>query len=299
MRMQAILHRLEAALVWAGLAGLRALGPVAGSALAGRAARAIGPLLPVSRIADANLRLALPQLDAGARRRVVRGVWENLGCTIGELANLDRLRRSAAGPGWELVGEGHLLAVKAAGVPAIVVAGHLANWEMLTPMGAQIGMRVGGFYRAAGNPHVDRLVNRLRRMAAGDGVPMFAKGGEGGRAALAHLKAGGLLGIMADQKQNDGIAAPLFGHPAMTSAAAAAFALRFRCPVLPMHCERIGPARLRIVCEAPLPLPDSGDRGADILALTTAINRRLEGWIGARPDSWLWLHRRWPKETYR
>jgi len=25
-----------------------------------------------------------------------------------------------------------------------------------------------------------------------------------------------------------------------------------------------------------------------------AVNRQLEGWIAARPEQWLWLHRRWP-----
>jgi KDO2-lipid IV(A) lauroyltransferase len=299
MTVQAVLHRLEAALVWGGLAGLRALGPVAASRAAGAVARLVGPLLPVSRIAEANLRLALPMLDAVARRRVVRGVWENLGCTVGELANLDRLRQTGAGPGWEIVGAAHLTAVRAPGAAAIAVSAHVGNWELLTPAAAQLGLRVGGFYRAAANPLVDRLVNRLRLRACGAGVPLFAKGAEGARGAFAHLRGGNLLGILADQKQNDGVAATLFGHRAMTSAAAAAFALRVRCPVLPIHCERIGPARLRIVVEPPLPLPDSGDRNADILALTESINRKLEEWVGARPESWLWLHRRWPKETYR
>lgn len=294
-----VLHRLEAALVGAGLAGLRALGPVAGAALAGALARRIGPVLPVSRVADANLRLALPTLDAAARRRVVRGAWDNLGRTVGELANLDRLRQTASGPGWEIAGAAHLAAVRAPGASGIAVSAHVGNWEMLTPAAAQLGLRVGGFYRAAANPLVDRLVNRLRQRACGAGVPLFAKGAEGARGAFAHLRGGNLLGILADQKQNDGVAATLFGRPAMTSAAAAAFALRVRCPVLPIHCERIGPARLRIVVEPPLKLPDSGDRTADILALTEAINRKLEEWISARPESWLWLHRRWPKETYR
>lgn len=296
--MRALQFRLEAALVWLGLRLLRALGPVAASNVAGAAARAVGPLLPVSRVAHANLRLALPELDPAERRRVVRGVWENLGRTIGELANLDRLRRSASGPGWELAGAEHVQAVAASGGPAIMVSGHLGNWEMLIPIGAACGLRVGGFYRAATNPHVDRLIAVLRQRANGAAVPLFPKGAAGGRAAFAHLKSGGVLGILADQKLNDGIAATLFGHRAMTAPAAATFALRFRCPVLPLHVERIGPARLRVVCEPPLKLPDSGDREADILALTDAINRRLEAWIRARPDSWLWLHRRWPKETY-
>ena len=296
---RAALFRLEAALVWLGIAMLRALGPVRASDAAAAMARTLGPLLAVSRVADANLRLALPALDAAGRRRVVRLVWDNLGRTIGELANLERLRQSDAGPGWEITGAGHVRAIAAAGGPAIMVSGHLGNWELLTPIGAACGLRVGGFYRAAANPLVDRLIGRLRRRANGADVPLFAKGAEGARAAFAHLKAGGVLGILADQKLNEGIAVPLFGHPAMTTTAPATFALRFRCPVLPLHVERIGPARLRVVCEAPLPLPDSGDRQADIAALTHTLNYTLENWVRAHPESWLWLHRRWPQETYQ
>jgi KDO2-lipid IV(A) lauroyltransferase len=29
------------------------------------------------------------------------------------------------------------------------------------------------------------------------------------------------------------------------------------------------------------------------------MNDRLERWIRARPEEWLWLHRRWPREWYR
>jgi KDO2-lipid IV(A) lauroyltransferase len=25
-----------------------------------------------------------------------------------------------------------------------------------------------------------------------------------------------------------------------------------------------------------------------------AVNHQLERWIAARPEQWLWLHRRWP-----
>jgi KDO2-lipid IV(A) lauroyltransferase len=125
---------------------------------------------------------------------------------------------------------------------------------------------------------------------------MFPKGAEGARGALRHLLAGGVLAMLVDQKMNDGIAATLFGHRAMTASAGAALALRFRCKLLPAHAERLGPARLRIVVEAPLPLPDSGDRAADVTALTQAMNGCVERWIAARPAEWLWLHRRWPKE---
>lgn len=298
-RAAALVWRLEAALARAVLALLRALGPVRASNLGGAVARAIGPLLPVSRVADRNLRLAMPALDAAARRRVVRGVWENLGRTVGELPHIPDLHRTASGPGWELIGEETLLAQAARGGPAIFFSGHIGNWEVLPPVVAAYGMYMSSAYRAAANPLIDRIIGELRARAIGADIPMFPKGAAGARGALAHMARGGYLGLLMDQKLNDGIAVELFGRPAMTAPSLAALALRFRCPVIPGHVERVGPARFRLVCETPLPLPDSGDRQADVHDLTRAVNACLERWIRARPESWLWLHRRWPKDLYR
>ena len=289
---------LEAAAARAALAVVRLLPPLAASAAGGAVARGIGMLLPVSRVADANLRLAMPELTAAERRRIVRGVWDNLGRTAAELPHLDRLAATAAGPGWEVAGLELLERLVRQGGPVIFFSGHLANWELLSAIPNRYGFKLATFYRAASNPRVDRLIQRLRARAAGQAPPQFAKGAIGAREAMAYLKAGGLLGMLVDQKMNDGIAAPLFGHRAMTAPAAASFALRFGCPLVPAHMERIGPCRFRLTIEPPLALPGSGDRLADISALTAEMNRYLEKWIRARPESWLWLHRRWPKELH-
>ena len=94
------------ALVARCLLGLfRALGPVRASNLGGGIARAVGPWLPVTRVAEANLRLALPALDAAGRRAVIRGAWENLGRTIGELPHIAGLEQDTpSGPGWVMEG---------------------------------------------------------------------------------------------------------------------------------------------------------------------------------------------------
>ena len=68
-------------------------------------------------------------------------------------------------------------------------------------------------------------------------------------------------------------------------------------PTYTCHVERIGPARFRYVVEPPIPMPDTGDRLADIAETTRRINQHLERWITAHPEQWLWLHRRWPKEA--
>lgn len=297
---QRLLWHLEAGLARLLLALLRALPPAAASTLAGRAARAIGPTLPVSRVADENLRAAMPELCAAERRRIVRGVWENLGRTVGEFPHIATLRfDTPSGPGMDVVNAGVLHAQAARGGPAIFVSGHIGNWEVLPPACARYGMPFSSFYRAAGNPLIDALITELRNQAMGTPVPLFPKGAAGARGAIAHLARKNYLGMLVDQKLNDGIPARLFGMTAWTAPATAVFALRYRCPIIMGHVQRVGPARFRLVVEDPLPLPVSGDREADVAALTQAINDVMEGWIRARPESWLWLHRRWPKEEIK
>jgi Kdo2-lipid IVA lauroyltransferase/acyltransferase len=287
-------HRIEAVAARACLRLLRSVGPVAASNLGGAIARTLGPWLPVSRVADDNIRRAFPELDQSARQRIVRGVWDNLGRTVAEFPHLTELRQSTSGPGWEIVNSDILLRVAERGGPAIFFSGHIGNWELLPPVVAAFGMPMSSMYRPAANPVVDALITELRRAAIGAALPMFPKGAAGGRAALAHMARGGFLGMLMDQKLNDGIAVDFFGRPAMTAPALAALALRFRCPVIPGHAQRIAPARLRFVVDPPLELPNTGDREADIATLTREVNVTLERWIRARPESWLWLHRRWP-----
>ena len=285
--------RLEAGLARVLLGLVARLPPAAASTLGGIVARGIGPWLRVSRVADANLRLTMPDLDAPARARIIRGVWDNLGRTACEFPHIRALGPTPHGPGVEIVCDPARLAAFRAGGAVIFFSGHMANWEAMTPLLAQVGPRPGVFYRAARNPLVDRLIRTLR---GASGIALFPKGAPGARAAMLHLRDGGQLGLLADQKMNDGIAATLFGQPAMTASAPAALALRFGCPLVPVRVERLGPARLRVVIEPALVPPAGGDRHADVAALTQMVNDRLEAWIRARPAQWLWLHRRWPRE---
>ncbi len=162
---------------------------------------------------------------------------------------------------------------------------------------AAAGVPFHSMYRTIENPEIDALLLDLRRCAMRYDVQMFPKGAAGTMQAMKHLRGGGRLGMLMDQKMNDGIPARFFGLPAMTAPALAVLALRLRCPVIPGWVERIGPARFRVTCEPPMALPDSGNRDADIATLTQAMNDRLEAWIRAKPEAWLWLHRRWPKEA--
>jgi KDO2-lipid IV(A) lauroyltransferase len=289
-------HKAEAAVVKFCLGIFRRLPPATASRLGGGLARILGPLIPVSKVADANLIAAMPELTRAQRKATIKDVWENLGSTVAELACIGDLHETAAGPGYVMTGwEENFAPALAQGGPAIFFTGHIGNWEIIPPAAYARGADIGFMYRAASNTLVDSMILRLRESNFGRKVLMFPKGAAGARQAYGHLMRGNHLGLLVDQKLDNGIAAPLFGRPAMTAPAMASFALRFKCPVLPVHVVRIGPARLHIICDPPMQLPDTGDKEQDVLTMTTAMNQILERWIREKPGAWLWLHRRWPK----
>lgn len=299
--LQSFLQYNEYILAKGCLSLLRSLSPERASNIGGYICRQIGTRLPVSKTADKNLQLVMPHLTVEERQKIIGGVWENLGRTVAEFPHLARLKYNTPdGPGWEVVGGEYLTEQSKKTGPVLFVSGHIGNWEML-PLGVgKYGTPFSSFFRAASNPYVNDLILQLRYEAMGQKIPMFAKGSKGARQALKHLLQGHRLGVLSDQKMNDGIEVQFFGKPAMTSSAVASLALKLKCPIIPGYVKRLGPARLRIVVEPPIDYSEFSENNLEnIHHLTQVINDKLESWIKQNPDQWLWLHKRWPKEYYK
>ena len=283
------IHHLEAwgaALLFGAFAAL----PLdCASALGGAIGRLIGPFLGISERAWRNIRCAFPGSSESEIAGITRGMWDNLGRVTAEYPHLRKIRVFEPGGRVETHGFEYIDQAVAAGRRMIIFSGHLANWEIGMLAAVQYGISVSQIYRAANNPLVDRMITRFR----GDAGELIPKGAGGARGAIATLRRGAHLTMLADQKMNDGIPVPLFGRPAMTAPALAALALRFDCDVLPARVERLGGAHFRLTVFPPLALPRSGNSHADEAALMTQVNAILESWIRDRPEQWLWVHRRW------
>ena len=291
---RALRYPLEALGLVLGLGLFRLLPVDTASNLGGWLGRTLGPCLPVTRWARANLRLAFPDKPGPEIEAVVRGMWDNLGRAAAEYPHLGRITAPASGR-VEVIDRSGPPPVQERVRPGILVSGHLANWEVLPVVACRLGVDLVGIARLPNNPFVRPLIDRLRGVAGGVRIP---KGAEGAKQAITLLRRGGTLGILADQKMNDGIEADFFGRPAMTAAGPAQLALALDCPLVPARIERLGPARFRMTFHPPLDRPATGDRQRDVAALTTALNRLLEAWIAERPQEWLWLHKRWPRAAY-
>ena len=286
-----LLHPLEAAAVAVGYAVFAALPLDAASALGGWLARTFGPKLGLSRRAAANIGKAFPAKPPTEVAAIVRGMWDNLGRVAAEYPHLGEIGIYGGEGRIQVVGAENVDRMRDDGRPGIFFSGHLANWEILSLAATQRGVPLERIYRAANN----RLVEWLyRRRGVGVEGALIPKGAAGARQLVRSLEKGKHLGMLVDQKMNDGIAVPFFGHDAMTAPALADLALRFDCPVVPARVERLDGARFRITIYAPMELARTADRRADLAAAMAKVNALFERWVRERPEQWLWLHNRWP-----
>lgn len=287
-----IRHIIEAAVVKA-VYYLFAMMPLdMASAIGGRLGRMFGPFIRVNKTAVKNLKLAMPELDDLQIKKITRDMWDNLGRTVAEFPHMSKYTGEKFDEIIEVEGQEHIKNAAKSGKSTIFFSGHIANWEIVPKTFYEKGCPSVLVYRKSNNPYLDRLIVDVRKSYQSDSVP---KGTVGARKLIQAIAKGRHIGMLVDQKQNDGIAVPFFGHDAMTAPAIANFALRYDCSLVPLCVARTNGAKFRAKIFPPLVIKKTGDKEQDILNLMKEINLILEGWIRENPGQWLWVHNRWPK----
>ncbi|UWQ21775.1 lysophospholipid acyltransferase family protein [Jannaschia sp. W003] len=279
-------YRLQALALRVLLAVLRPLPYAVRVEGVGRVVRTLAALVPSLRArAERNLALVYPGWPEAERRRVALAAAANAGRALAMIWFARDARAALSSLRAEGEGLDALRDAQAEGRPAILVTGHFGPFEAMRHALRNEGIEVGGLYRPNNNPHYDPIfVAGLEET----GRPVLPRGRAGLRGMIAHLRAGGVFEILADQAMEDGPALPFLGHPAHTSLATAELALRHGAPLLPAFAVE-GADGLRVIVEAPIPPSDAATMMAE-------FNRRLGSRVRADPSQWYWFHRRW--KTY-
>ena len=280
---------------FAGFIGLmRVLGVERASALGGWLLKTLGPRTGTHRTVTRNLRIAFPDMPADEREALAIAAWEQTGRTFAETAVMDQL--TLASGRVEVVGMERLHAIRDSGRPVVFVSGHLANFELMAAAILASGVPCQITYRAANNPYVDAQIRRAR---ARYGVRLFApKGGEGARELLAGMQRGESVALMNDQKFSEGPEAIFFGQPVNAAPGPSRLALRHGTVLQPMSVVRLPGVRFRVTAHAPIEIPRSGDRQADIAWGVQAVTSFVEDRVREHPVDWFWVHKRWPDRVY-
>lgn len=288
-----VIYPVQAALIYLGLVICRAVPLRLAAGLGAFMFRTFGPMLRADKVARRNLKRFYPEKNQDEIDAIVKGVWDNLGRGAGEWPQMDKVPTTGSNSRVEVIGEDYLLDAIKSGTSFIIFTGHLGNWEISTTVIADRGTKMVSVYRKASNPWIEKLFQKVRGKASAELIP---KGREGAKRLLQVLKEGKPLGVLVDQKLNEGIPVPFFGADAMTATAPADFALRLKCPLIPMQVIRLPGSRFKVIFHPPMDLPNGPDKKENIRSLLTDINATLEGWIRERPEQWFWVHNRWPKQ---
>jgi KDO2-lipid IV(A) lauroyltransferase len=273
--------------------GISALLPLdRASAVGRRLLQALGPRLPKHNHVTNNLALAFPEKPADEIETLAGEIWGNFGAVLAEFAHLRTLRDRQFRRRIEVVSQVDLRPL-CQGRPAVFVAAHLGNWE-LVPLAAAVefGFPVTVIYAPLQNTLVDRLLVHKRRQLGCAFLPKTA----GMRALFRLLAQGQSLGFVMDQRVDGGEPIPFFGRDGYTTCGPARLALKFGCPLIPARVERLHDAHFRVTFHAPIQPDDlTADEHTQSIQMTRKINAAFEAWIRERPQQWLCTKRRWPK----
>lgn len=233
---------------------------------------------------DREAARVFPNMSRSARAKLGQAMGRHMGRTLFEIYHDAEFQTHhhkfrISGPGLAALSEAH-----AGGKGAIIVSGHFGQWEAVRAAIKMHGMESGAVYRPNKNRHYERRI--FAGIEAG-GKPVLATGRVGTKALVRHLRNGGIISILLDEKYAGGVRLPFLGIDALTSLSAAQLALKYDLPMIPAYGTRLDDGNsFRVEFEAPIPHTDS-------ITMTRAFNDSLSKRILADPEQWYWLLKRW------
>lgn len=244
------------------------------------------------RTAHRNLILAMPEMEAGERRKIVKGVFRNFGRLLGEFSQFRKINHENIKQLVVYEGYDHFKNAAAQGRGVLFLTGHIGAWELCAFAHGMLGHPLNFLIRPLDNPLVDRLIKTYRGLSGNRTIDK----NNSVRSVLAALKRGEAVGLLIDANTlpDQGVFCDFFGIPACSTTGLAAFALRTSAPVVPgflLWDERLKKHRLHFDPE--VPLIRTGDFREDLVLNTAQYTKIIEQYARRYPDQWLWVHKRW------
>jgi KDO2-lipid IV(A) lauroyltransferase len=246
------------------------------------------------RVAEKQIAAAFPEFSSREVKRVARESYRHLGRVAAETALLSRLDPKGVLEHVEGTDGFELIAKRVAeGSGAIMLTGHLGNWELGGAAVAANGMPIDVVARLMGNSLFDAYLTSTRARLG----MTVVRDRDAVRQTARSLRAGRVIAFLVDQSGLH-IASSFinfFGRPAKTPRGPAVFALRLDAPVFFGVSIRLPDGRYHIHVRE-IVTERTGDTDSDVDAILNEYSRLLEHYVREAPEQYFWQHRRWKRQ---
>lgn len=223
-------------------------------------------------------------------RQLAKRAWEHIGMVGSEFLYYYERKPEVFKKAVRFEGEENLKRILAQNKGAILVSGHLGNWELLGVSLIYWGFKINPIVKFQSNGLVDKIIQDNRRSL---GMGLIDKRGFL-RPILAAFKRNEIVSFLMDQATNkNGVLVKVFGKETSIPKGAAEFALKTGVPVFLARCLRERPGHYQVVIGEEIKLIRTGDRQRDVEANTAMFIGLIEEIIKEHPEQWLWMHKLW------
>ena len=266
----------------------KVLPPQTASNIGGWIGRSIGPKLAASRKARRHILKAMPDTDLNEQNRIICGMWDNLGRVIAEYPHLEKIGKQYT----KIENIEALRAGISSKKPMIFISAHIGNWEVNgVSYFKQLNHPLDLTFRAPNNPWTAKLLSIARTLNGR--IKAFPKSRESSKLIIETLKNNGSLGILIDQKYNEGVEADFFSLPTMTNPVFVKLAQKYKCSLIPACNIRTSGCNFILKVYPEINIFDKDGNKRPVIDVINEANQLLEEWVRERPEQWIWLHKRW------
>ena len=249
------------------------------------------------RVAHANLDLAFGDaMPRRRKRRIVQGVFQNLGCNAVGLFWAPRFSRENirqfvdvddANAEW-------FYQIQGRGKGVIFITAHYADWELLSLASGFLGAPYTAVAEPTKNPVLEQTFTRLRSLSGHTIVhPRFA--------VVKLFKAvsrGGTVGMLVDvnaRRGRGGVWLDCFGRKVFNTAAVAELAMRTGAAIVFTAAQPLPGRRIKVVFGPEIPVDNTGDKEKDVLTTSQKCLDVCANLIREHPEHWMWTYKRWKR----
>lgn len=242
-----------------------------------------------------NLDIAFPDMSSHEKLRIGRASVYQLGYNFGEfflIPSIDEkwVQKNVVFHGWENIEKAR---EQKKGMFFLTL--HLGNGDLAANAIAVKGQGIYIITKRFKSKWLDDLWFSIR---GAKGVRYIdAHGPSNAFEILKALKKNSAVTFVLDQFMGKpyGVASRFFGKETGTAYGLALFSQKTKAPVLPIYTFEGADQKLHVVIEPELDTTPyvSENKDQTLAQITQAFNDKLEQFVRAHPEQWMWVHRRW------